>query len=304
MRIPLFSRLWTYQAERFPLLKTALLVFFFTAATLCVSAKLGGRALPTWTSFAGVWISVFILFFIMRVADEFKDFETDSRYRPERAVPRGLVSLRLLGWLALGFACIAAVVTGLMSPKLLFPLGVVWVWLGLMTVEFFVPKWLKSRPLIYLVSHMAIMPLIDFYISAAEWLPGGDKPGLGLWLFYGLSFFNGCVLEFGRKIWAPENERQGVETYSSEYGPAKAVRAWAFMCAAAALLLLGVGYQLGTLIWIVGPIILAIVVIVKLASDFAREPTAARQKWIDTLSGLWILAAYGLAGFVPLWVGS
>jgi len=206
----LAARLWTYQAERFPLFKTALLVLFFTAATICVSATLADRTLPHWTVFAGVWFCVVILFFQMRVADEFKDYEVDSKYRPERAVPRGLVTRRLLAWLAVLFGGLALCVTGLISLKLIWPLLAVWLWLGLMSFEFFVPKWLKSRPLIYLISHMAIMPLIDFYVSAAEWLDHGDKPGVGLYLFYGLSFLNGCVLEFGRKIWAPENERDGL----------------------------------------------------------------------------------------------
>ena len=100
----------------------------------------------------------------MRVADEFKDYEGDLAYRPERAVPRGLVTRRLLAWLAVFFGGLALCVTGLISLKLIWPLLVVWVWLGLMSFEFFVPDWLKSRPLIYLISHMAIMPLIDFYV--------------------------------------------------------------------------------------------------------------------------------------------
>ena len=296
----LAARLWTYQAERFPLFKTALLVLFFTAATISVSATLAGRALPNWTVFAGVWFCVLILFFQMRVADEFKDYEVDLAYRPERAVPRGLVTRRLLAWLAVFFGGLALFVTGLISFKLIWPLLAVWLWLGLMSFEFFVPDWLKSRPLIYLISHMAIMPLIDFYVSAAEWLDYGDKPGLGLYLFYALSFLNGCVLEFGRKIWAPENEREGVETYSASYGPKRAVTAWAMACILAAVTLLCVSYFLGTWLWVLLPTVLILGGLLKLAFDFASDPTAKRQKWLDTASGLWVLSAYGLAGFVPL----
>jgi len=286
----LAARLWTYQAERFPLFKTALLVLFFTAATICVSATLAGRTLPHWTVFAGVLFCVVILFFQMRVADEFKDYEVDSKYRPERAVPRGLVTRRLLAWLAVLFGGLALCVTGLISLKLIWPLLAVWVWLGLMSFEFFVPKWLKSRPLIYLISHMAIMPLIDFYVSAAEWLDHGDKPGVGLYLFYGLSFLNGCVLEFGR----------GVESYSASYGPKSAVMGWALVCVLAAITLISVSYFLGTLIWVTVPTILILGALLKLAFDFASDPTTKRQKWLDNASGLWVLSAYGLAGFVPL----
>lgn len=299
----LVARLWEYQAERFPIFRTAVLVFFFTAATLCVSAKLGNRPLPTWPTFAGVWLSVLIIFFQMRVADEHKDYDDDCRYRPERAVPRGLVSLRTLFFFSVSLGLVAFIVTSGLSLKLIFPLGLVWIWLYLMTVEFFVPDWLKPKTGLYLISHMAIMPLIDLYVSAAEWLPHGDKPGIGLWLFYGLSFFNGCVLEFGRKIWSPENERHGVETYSASYGYRKAVWMWAIICLVSAGLLLSVAYVLGTLIWVILPVGIGIILILKVAYNFAQTPTSAHQKWIDTSSGLWILGAYSLAGFVPLWAG-
>jgi hypothetical protein len=45
--------------------------------------------------------------------------------------------------------------------------------MAVMTKEFFVPEWLKKRPIVYMVSHMAIMPLIDLYATACDWLAGG-----------------------------------------------------------------------------------------------------------------------------------
>jgi hypothetical protein len=38
---------------------------------------------------------------------------------------------------------------------------------------------------------------------------------------------NGVVLELGRKTWAPQDERAGVESYSSAWGLARALSAWA-----------------------------------------------------------------------------
>jgi hypothetical protein len=70
---------------------------------------------------------------------------------------------------------------------------------------------------LYLLSHMAIMPLIDLLLTGIEWLPG--RAASGLWMFLALSFVNGCVLEIGRKLWAPENEIAGVDTYSGLWGP-------------------------------------------------------------------------------------
>ena len=42
------ATLWAYQKERFPLAKTAPLLAVFSAASLCASAELPGRALPGW----------------------------------------------------------------------------------------------------------------------------------------------------------------------------------------------------------------------------------------------------------------
>jgi 4-hydroxybenzoate polyprenyltransferase len=42
--------------------------------------------------------------------------------------------------------------------------------------------------------------------------------------FFWVSFFNGTVLEIGRKIRAPQDEEAGVETYSFLWGRGGALR--------------------------------------------------------------------------------
>ena len=294
------ARLWAYQKERFPIFQTALLVWFFTAATLCVSAQLAGRNLPSLWSFIAVWISVLIIFFQMRACDEYKDLDTDTLYRPERPIPRGLIKLKTILLLALGASIIAIAASASITPKLLIPLGLVWVWLFIMTKEFFVHDWLVSKPFIYLVSHMMIMPIIDLDISSAEWITYGEHPPSGLWIFLVLSFLNGCVLEFGRKVWAPENERTGVETYSRQLGPRKAAYIWSGFCTIAAGFLVAMIYRLGTPLWVLTPAILMLLYIFSTVYKFSTTPTSSLQKRIDTLSGLWVLICYGLAGFAPL----
>ena len=96
--------------------------------------------------------------------------------------------------------------------------------MALMTREFFVAEWLKARPFTYLWSHMLIVPLIDLYATACDWLPAGVAPPAGLGWFLAASFFNGIVVEIGRKLRAPADEEPGVETYSAAVGPA--ARRW------------------------------------------------------------------------------
>ncbi|MEM9046445.1 MAG: manganese transporter permease, partial [Pseudomonadota bacterium] len=96
------ARLWTYQAERFPLGKTVPLLAIFSAASINVSAFLAGRELPGISAYLAAFLLALTIFFQMRVCDEVKDQKIDAAYRPDRPIPRGLVSLRLI--VSLGMA--------------------------------------------------------------------------------------------------------------------------------------------------------------------------------------------------------
>ncbi len=301
------KRLWLYQAERFPIFKTGLLLAVFSAASISVSAHLASRPLPGIAILVSVWLVTIILFFQMRACDEWKDREDDRNFRPERPIPSGLVTLRLIITIALFGVLVASVLTVNISRSLLLPLMLAWLWLGLMTLEFFIPHWLKARPLLYLISHMMIMPLIDLFITAAEWMPHSSYPEPGLWLFLCLSFVNGCVLEIGRKVWAPESEREGVETYSGLLGHRKAAWIWAALCCVAWLLLAGVGLLVGAPFAVAAPGLLALAAIFWTVRKFIAAPTAKNEKTIDNAAGLWVFICYCLAGFAPIvsgWVAA
>lgn len=219
------NRWWVYQQERFPIILNAPLVVVFCLSVMLFSTMQQVEAhAPSIMLVGGAAISTLILFFQLRVADEFKDFATDSEYRPHRAVPRGLVTLRELAVLAYIGAAIQFGIALYFDVGLISILAGVWLYIALMTKEFFVPVWLREHPVAYLVSHMLIMPIIAFYISAFDWLCISHSIPAGLgWLLL-LSFCCGLVLEIGRKTKAPAKEREGVETYSALWGaPVSAV---------------------------------------------------------------------------------
>jgi len=220
------KRWLNYQKERFPVLKHGLLVVVFCLAAMLFPGLQDGNGLPAASRVAAAVISVLILFFQLRVADEFKDFEIDCRYRPHRPVPRGLVSLRELARLAVAGGVVQFVVAVSIDVGLVPILLALWLYAGLMTREFFVRDWLLAHPVAYLFSHMLIMPLIALYASAFDWLCECREMPLGMpWLLL-LSFSCGLVLEIGRKIRLPADERAGVETYSALWGGKVAVSAW------------------------------------------------------------------------------
>lgn len=293
------ERLWVYQSERFPLKKTVPLLAVFSAASICVSAQMAGRPLPGWGAFVAGFVIALTLFFQMRVCDEWKDAEDDRRYRPERPIPRGLIAQSTVLWLGVATVPLAAFAAWLWYPPVLWLLVIVWLWLAAMTAEFGMPDWLKARPLLYLVSHMAIMPLIDLTLTGIEWQPGGGAAA-GLWLFLALSFVNGCVLEIGRKLWAPEREIEGVETYSGLWGPRRAAEVWLGCVAVSLALLVATGFATGVGWLTAGLGLPAFAGCVAVALRYRATPTVALQERMDTVAGIWVFFCYATAGFLPL----
>ena len=297
------ERLWIYQAERFPLKKTVPLLAVFSAASLCVSATLADRPLPGFGAFVAAFLIALSLFFQMRVCDEWKDADDDRRYRPDRPIPRGLIGQSTVLLLGLATVPVCILAAWFWHPPVLWLLGLVWVWLFAMTLEFGVPRWLKARPIVYLISHMAIMPILDMTLTGIEWLPGGGAAA-GLWLFLALSFVNGCVLEIGRKLWAPDDEIDGVDTYSKLWGPERAVQVWIGCVGAAAALLIGLAIAtgIGAVVAVLTCLALGIAGVSSLR--YRSEPTSEAAARMDTVSGLWVFYCYAAAGLLPLVLGA
>ncbi len=297
----MLERWWAYQRERFPLVGHGVLIAAFSLSAVCFSRLL--RNDPGWPAPAGAvvaFLTCFLLFLQLRIADEFKDFEEDSRYRPYRPVPRGLVTLRELGWLGAGTAAVQLALALLLAPALALWLGVVWVYLTLMSREFFVGEWLKRRPVIYMLSHMAIVPLVDFYATACDWVPAQGRPPEGLFWFVAVSYFNGLVIEIGRKLRSPADEEEGVNTYSALWGPRVAVGIWlAAMTVTAACAVLAaqaVNFLIPVAVWLAALLLAAALV----ARQFLRDQAPGGGKRIEALSGLWTVGMYLSVGAAPL----
>jgi 4-hydroxybenzoate polyprenyltransferase len=299
----LAARLWQYQAERFPIFKHGALIAAFGASAVCLSALLRG-ATP---SLLAIFVAVLVLFgffFQLRVADEHKDHEEDTKFRPERPVPRGLVTLAELRAAAIVVGIVQLVLTAFLGWALIGLLLLVWAWMAVMTKEFFAPRALRKRPLLYMISHMMVMPLIDLYATACDWIPAGIAGHQGFTLtlagFLLLSLVNGTAIEISRKSWSPEQEREGVETYSKLWKPAGAG------IAVMAVVLVGlavsafVHVRSGAGIIFLFGLLLSAAYAAWMAIDYASSPTPKTAKAMETSAGVYVLANYLLLGVLPL----
>lgn len=296
-------RLWQYQRERFPLGKHGLLLATFSFCAVALSAQLRGA--PTWPTPASAsvaFVSLLLFFLQLRIADEFKDAAVDAQYRPERPVPRGLVTLRELGRLAVAAALIQIVLARWLDPWLLLPLVGVWLYMALMRVEFGVADWLHRHPFTYLWTHMLVVPLIDLYATACDWLPQQHGAQWPLFWFLAVSFCNGVVIEIGRKTWAPAQERPGVESYSSSWGVRRAITVWLLALLAATLCALPVAHAIDFFWPLLLVLLSALVGVTVVGVRFVRRPTAAGAAQLETLSGLWVAGLYLSLGIIPLGV--
>ncbi len=306
----LLQRFWVYQRERFPLFSQGLLIgvislcsvtFSMLLRDAATSAALGSSLqLPHFALALLVAMgSALGFFFQMRVADEFKDYDTDLQYRPYRPVQRGLITLRELAWLAGGMMVVQLGLSLWLDVRMVLPLLLVWGYMGLMRQEFFVRDWLRRHAVAYMLSHLVIAPLIFFYITACDWLVAGATPALGLFWFLAAAFFNGIFYEIGRKIRAPQNEETGVETYSQLWGRPTAIAVWWLTLALAGVC---VAVAARTIHFFMPVIVLVSVLLLItgwLGVRFLQQPRPAAGETIQSVSALAMMALYLSLGVLP-----
>jgi 4-hydroxybenzoate polyprenyltransferase len=294
------NRWWIYQKERFPLHAHGPLIAAFSACAVAFSSMLRGAPPPGWQSYVTAFGVCLLMFFQLRIADEFKDREEDARWRPYRPVPRGLVTLSELRIVFIIAALVQVALVLAHDSRLFLILAAAWIYFTLMTVEFFCRDWLKARPVIYMVTHMGIMPLVDFFGTACEWLPRGAGAPSGLGWFLTASFFNGIVIEIGRKLRQPADEEEGVETYSALWGKSGGAMVWVgamvctFVCAGMAAARIGFAAPL------VAGLAIVLGIALLMLPGYLRGSLPGKR--IESLTGLWTLTLYLLLGLVPLWL--
>lgn len=289
---PRWRRLLAYSRERFPLLNHGLLIVSFYSSNQFLAEVL------TWPdeplrygpqSFQGAAV-LFCIFLHLRVFDEHKDYAEDCRHYPHRILQRGLITLReLRGLAALAIALELGVAAWRGLPALVataLALG----WSLLMLREFFVCAWLRRHFLCYTISHMAIMPLLALMIysfTTNRW--PWQAPGW-FWAYSLVGFFVTLNWEISRKIRAPEDEIDGVATYSAMFGAFGA--AWLVLgvrlidTGLVALVGWHVGLRLGFLVALIVLFGFCLIGFVQ----FRRRPNRPHAKLLETYAGMYIVA--------------
>ena len=217
---PYFKRLNAYLKERFPLLNHGILIVSYYSSNQFLAQVLQNPDKPVSYSFRSLLgaLTLFLIFFHLRIFDEHKDYEDDCKFFPERLLSRGifkLSELKVLGAIAIMLELILASICGVSA---LTGVLIVQFFSVLMLKEFFVGKWLKKHFLVYATSHMLIMPLMSLMVFS---FTSGQMPWLAdkwYYLYAFVGFFVTFNWEVSRKIRTPEDEREGLDSYSRIFG--------------------------------------------------------------------------------------
>jgi hypothetical protein len=125
-------------------------------------------------------------------------------------------------------------------------------------------------------------------------------PPAGLAWFLAASFFNGIVIEFGRKIRAPADEETGVQTYSSLWGRRAAVAVWLCAMMATSLCAWRAALRIDFVLPVVAALGLVFLAGLVVGVGFLRQERPGGGKRFEMLAGLWTLILYLSLGVVPL----
>lgn len=223
-----FLKKWyTYQKERFPVLAFGSYVFAIAFATYCFSNSEFNKVYPLGTTFFDwkIILTMFVLgllqFLMVRIIDEFKDYEEDCKYRPYRPVPRGLISLKELKVLFIICAILQIAITAIVNRYALKFLVLLWIVFYLMTKGFFIKKVLDKHILLEVTFDEIMMPILVVFLSK---FPNGrifltNRYFLFLFMTYVVSW----IIEIARKVRCKEDEEEGVRTYTAVFGINKAM---------------------------------------------------------------------------------
>ena len=272
-----------------------------------------------WYKLLPLFIIIFMFFFQLRITDEFKDYEEDLKYRSYRPVQRGVISLKTLRKIGIATVIVQIILAHIINPKLIYFILLVWVYMFLMTKEFFIKNWLTEKILIYALSHVVIMIFITLVIVKGTGYILQDHFSetlylllekyeknifIGLIPLFALNYLNGIVLEIARKTRRADEEEHGVQTYSKLWGRKKAVIILSLLFIIEYLLvILGLTHTYKEYFFFGGLTLLVILIVsIYFMVKFLKKDLSG--KIVETVSGLWIIFSSMSLGLLPYFVFS
>ena len=203
--------------ERFPIAEHCISIFFLTLANSAVACAITGTTFYVYR-FCIAYIVCLLFFFRLRCFDEIKDYATDKLVNPGRPLARGVLTIGNVQAMFLVVTLIEIMLVSLLGTTALVVHFAAISYSYLMYKEFFIGKRLSPHLTTYAITHTFVSVLVAYSIFAQMTGVAASRFAVEL-LVFGLatwSIFN--LFEFGRKTFAPDEERENVPTYTTTFG--------------------------------------------------------------------------------------
>lgn len=281
-KIGFFKKWYTYQKERFPVGVYGLYIFCIVFAVFCYCNYMNKVEDIKYWLLIPMFVFSFLQFLMVRIVDEFKDFEEDSKYRPYRPVPRGLVTLKELKVLFVICFLIQITIALALNVKNIVLLIGFWIFFFLFCKDFFIKKYLDKHILMTVAIDELLVAFLALYISSFI-----HPVNSMMWIILLVVYLVSWVVEIARKVRCKKDEEKGVKTYTSVLGIGKAV--FVLFIVETLLTLLHVNI-LGKnhLPWII--IVYTVVDVINIL--FAEKKTKKYAKLVELIANVFIVIIY------------
>lgn len=287
----LVHRLAAYLRERFPPIANGLLIFCFYSSNQFVAHALDRPGEPMVYDLSSLFgfLTILCFFLHMRIFDDHKDYRADCQFFPNRVLQRGVVTLgelKLLAGVVIAAEFALALLSGLPA---LMALAIAFAFSLLMLKEFFVGAWLRQRFLLYASVHMLIMPLLA--LTVWSFATGRYPWQIGVWFgIYALvNFFLAFNWEISRKLRVPEEEVEGLDSYTRLFGTYGAAYMVLLVRVIDTALVALVAYHLSLSKWFYGLLVLLFAICLFGFAQYYLQTSPRTARRMEVYAGLYIV---------------
>lgn len=292
-----FKKWYIYQKERFPIVAFSIYIIAIVLATFKTSYIAVGEYFNIQTDnmkfkyylIIPMFLVCIIQFLMVRITDEFKDYDEDCKYRPYRPVPRGLIKLSELKILFFICAIIQIVLTFVFKANLI-NLVIMYVVFFLLTMDFFMKKFLSKHMVIGLIFDELLMPAMVLYIASfVAYNVTSLFVSTSFIIFIFMTYMVSWLIEVARKIRCKKCEEKGVKTYTAVFGIKKATLLLSLI---ELIILVSFIFIVPIIFKIVGVILFGLIFLINIL--FISKKTHKLSKLVELSANLYVIVLYVL----------
>lgn len=211
------TRFYKYQKVRFPIavisITSAAVVLSSAAVSLDGDLNVSENLISL---IVAIVFSVLFMFHI-RVIDEFRDFQFDSKYHSDRPVQKGVISLKQLMTMNVLALIVQFLFILSLSSRAMFLWFLAFGYTVISGSDFLLGNRIKRKFYLYNILNLVQLFIFQFFLYSI-FDPSFSYSNISLTTHFFFATGNVVLLEFARKMKSKKGESKVKDTYSSRFG--------------------------------------------------------------------------------------